>query len=225
MNNVKNLLITALIAIVLALGYLQFNREDLKPEVNVYPSSVKSLNSLELGEVILFLMPPTGMNLVDWGYLSNTKINWLDDSYKSIDTPQGVYNSRTGLVRINVMGNKSTILKKQTTELAWSVVYENYGNPKYGVEIITIKPGTEDSDGICFGSTAENCSFNPIKSFGMEKIKYRQICKSSEKVGFELSAEGKRKIKAAWITSTGSGGSSSWIELYVNSGKEDICAE
>ena len=214
-----------LVAIFLTFGYLQFSPRTPKTEVNVYPDSVKKLSSLELGEVMLFLMPTKDINFIDWGYLSNTKILWLDDSYKSTNTPQGTYNSRNGLIRVNVMGNVSTVLKKQTVELAWSVIYESYANPKFGVEVITIKPGTDDSDGSCFGSTTDNCSFNPIKSLDFAKIKYRQICKSSEKVGYQLSAEGKKTIRAAWINSTGSGGTSSWVELYMNPNKDDICEE
>jgi hypothetical protein len=225
MNTRIKIIIGLLAAIFLTFGYLQFFPRAAKTEANVYPDSVKKLSSLELGELIFFLMPSKDSNFIDWGYLSNTKIIWQDDTYKTTNTPQGTYNSRVGLVRANVMGNISTILKKQTTELAWSVVYESYGNPKFGVEVITIKPGTDDSDGACFGSTSDNCSFNPIKSFDGAKIKYRQICKSSEKVGYQLSAEGKKTIKAAWITSTGSGGSSSWIELYMNGDKANICDE
>lgn len=225
MKTYTKIIIGLLVAIALTFGYLQLTPKTAKADANVYPDSVKKLNSLELGELILFVMPPKDMSFIDWGYLSNSKISWLDETYKSTSTPQGTYNSRTGLVRVNVMGNISTILKKQTMELAWSVVYESYSNPKFGVEEISIRPGIDDGNGNCFGSTTDNCSFNPIKSFEFAKITYKQICKSSEKIGYQLSAEGKKTIKAAWVTSRGSGGSSSWMELYMNPNKNDVCGD
>jgi len=192
-------------------------------ESNIYPQTANKLESLELGQAILMLIPPAGTNYINWSYESNSDdIEWLDDTYKS--NPAGTHNYRTGLMRINVEGVKSTILRKKKIELAWSVVYNgNSPNPNSGVQTIELKPGTSDGEGICFGSTFENCTFSPLESLARANIKAKVICKDLETTGLLLSAKGKKTIKAKWVTSGGAGGESSWLELLVNDEEKNIC--
>ena len=191
-------------------------------QAEVYPKAASNLKEMELGQAIYMLMPSVSSGHIGWSYLSDSnKVFWLDDTYKT--APGGDLNFRTGLMRINVEGVKSTILKKVVKELAWSVVYGGPGNPNFGVQEISLSPGVNDGDANCFGSTTENCTFNPINSMVKEGIKVDIQCKSFESVGMELTAKGKKTIGAKWVTSGGSGGSSSWIELYVNSSPKNIC--
>lgn len=189
---------------------------------DVYPKAAENLISMELGEAVLMFMPPNNMQFVEWMFQSNSpKINWLDDAYKT--NKEGSYSSRTGLMRVNVDSVKSTILKKNNMELAWSVVLESYGNPKFGPEVITIQPGVVDGDANCFGSTTSNCTFNPFKSLSDANISAIKLCENSRKVGLRLSAKGKRDVDAVWITDGGSGGENSWLELFILNERKDIC--
>ena len=210
----KKRLLAALLLSTLILACTQ--QED------VYPASAAKVKPMGVGKAIHMFMPDVGLKHIDWAYLNKSDaIQWLDDTYKS--NPDGTLNFRTGLMRINVDGTKSTILKKTVKELAWSVVYQGPGNPNFGVQEIDLKPGIDDGDANCFGSTTENCTFNPINSMAQAGIRVDVLCKSTEVTGLELSAAGKKTIKARMITSGGSGGSSSWIELYVNGNPSQLC--
>lgn len=197
-------------------------------KVNVYPSAASKLKNIELGEAIYMLMPDEDTKFLQWSHQSNNEnIFWLNEGYKSTNGENG-YNSREGLVRINVQGVKSTILKKTLEELAWTITYINRSNPKFGPQVIELKPGLSNSDGICFGTNFDNCTFNPINSLIGRNINFDIVCKSKAlenwgKTGLLLSAKGKKTIKARWQTDGGSGGSSSIIEIYVGEQPDKLC--
>jgi hypothetical protein len=102
---------------------------------------------------------------------NNKDIVWLNETY--VEADEGY--ARVGLLRINIMGINSTILKIKNMELAWSIKYVNNGNPKFGVNWVEIFPGLESGDGICFGSTTDNCSFDPTPSLENSNIKVEKI--------------------------------------------------
>jgi hypothetical protein len=201
-------------------------------EEDVYPIGASKVKPMSLGQAVLMFMPDAGVKHIDWSYLNKSNnILWLDDTYKfNQSNPDDSLNFRTGLMRINVDGVKSTILKKTVKELAWSVVYQGPGNPNFGIQMIALTPGIDNGDANCFGSTTQNCTFNPINAIAKEGIKIDVVCKSTdvtgstEVTGLELSAAGKKAIKARMITSGGSGGSSSWIEIYVNDNPSQLCS-
>ncbi len=196
----------------------------------IYPFSAKNLKSIELGQAILSLMPPIGMESVLWSYQQNSQnIFWIDNHYKSNQGQNDTYNSKNGLMRINVKGSKSTIFKNRDLELAWSIVLQKFGDPASGPEAIELKPGINDGDANCFGSKTTNCTFNPLASLVLAGIKAKEICNKegvSGAKGYLLKAKDKRPIKLSLITSAGSGGASSWITLYIDSSdkKVDICS-
>ena len=199
-------------------------------DINVYPASVSKLKNIELGEAIFLLMPDKSTKFIQWSFQSNNdKILWIDDTYKIIESSNVA--SRDGLIRINVKGAKSTILNKELKELAWSIEYINsISNPKFGPQKIILTPGVRDGNGNCFGSTADNCSFSPIKSLQSSNINFDIVCKTGSTenwgtTGLLLSAKGKKTVKMKWVTDGGSGGSSSWIEIYVGEQPEDMCEE
>ncbi len=188
----------------------------------VYPLAANELSSIELGKAVFMFMPPTGTSNIAWSFQhDNSNIAWLDDTYKSNYDATG--NTRTGLMRINVDGVSPTILKKKKFELAWSVVFRSTANPNFGVQTIELAPGISNGNDECFGSTTENCTFNPLRSLAHANIKVEVLCKSVETTGLILSADGKKPIKAKWVTSGGSGGENSLIELLVENVEENIC--
>ena len=199
-----------------------------KSEEDVYPAAANKLKNIELGEAIYLLMPDENNGHIEWSYQSNNKIiYWIDDTYKTND--DSTYSSRDGLMRINVKGVKSTILRKETKELAWSINYSNsISNPKFGPQEIELKPGIDDGDANCFGSTVDNCTFSPIESLIASNIHFEIICKTGKTenwgtTGLLLSAKGKKSVKAKWFTDGGSGGSSSSMYIYIGEEPENLC--
>ena len=198
---------------------------------DIYPLSAKKLKPIELGQAILMLMPPVNMDSVNWTYQQNSPdIVWTDKGFKSNQGSNNIYNSKNGLMRITVNGEKSTIFKNKDLELAWSIVLQKFGDPANGPETIEIEPGIEDGDANCFGSDTNNCAFNPLESLFMANIKIKEICENKTLIqesikGYLLQAKGKRSIRLLWETGYGSGGSSSTITLFIDSGydKTDIC--
>jgi hypothetical protein len=147
--------------------------ESSNSDVYIYPEKVKDIKNIELGEVVKFYIPAFDKNKsLEWSYLANKKdIVWLNETY--VEGDEGY--ERNGLLRINIMGINSTILKIKNMELAWSIKYVNNGNPKFGVDWVEIFPGLESGDGNCFGSTTDNCSFDPTPSLENSNIKVEKI--------------------------------------------------
>lgn len=188
----------------------------------VYPKGADKLKLIELGQAVLMLMPRAGSNFYSWS--SGSDIAWITDSIDSY--PDGD-SFRQGLMRINVLGVKSTILKKVPREVAWSVVYRGTKNPNFGVQSVVLEPGVEDGIGNCFGAAASGCTFNPLMSLAYSKITVNVLCVSHRidgyAVGASLSAEGKKTVEALWATTGGSGGASTSMTLYVNGNMGDPC--
>jgi len=195
-------------------------------ESGVYPPTAKKLKSLELGEAVRLFMPALDEDHIPWSF-RNKHVIWIDDSYDL----SGINPSRTGILRINVNGIKSKILKNSMRELVWSVEYIGIQNTNLGVSRIIIKPGLSYNnyygDTHCFGAGAENCTFNPLKSLINANIDVDVLCTggptSGKIVGLELTAKDKAKTMATWINSYGSGGSTSWLTLYVSSKPRSLC--
>ena len=83
----------------------------------VYPSSVEKLPTVELGQAVLLFIPGKGSgDFVNWDLLSEGPIEWLDEGYvrndKDLQSKRAYL--RRGLMRINILGKKSTVLKKES---------------------------------------------------------------------------------------------------------------
>lgn len=191
----------------------------------IYPSSVEKLPSVELGQAVLLLIPEKGSDdFVGWDLLSEGPIEWLDEGYvpNAKDMQSKRAYLRRGLMRINILGKKSTVLKKRKQELAWQVTYSNWGNPAFGVDLITLEPGT--SDQICFFSNTDGCALDPIPSLKASGFSVKRICApSAYKTGYKLSHAKRKTIYANIIHHSGSGGISVYITLWVKGGESEVC--
>jgi hypothetical protein len=195
---------------------------------SVFPSSAGSLEPLELGDATLLLMPDkTTVGPVHWDFREGSRqIAWVTDGYENAENRSGqVVPTRYGLMRIHVRGKKSTVMKRELTELAWTVSYSTESALKFGVEIIAIDPGEPRES--CFGTLYEGCDFDPKESFENTGIAARVLCKvrtlGIEITGYELSHPNKRTTLARLITNTGSGGTSSSLELIFTTPREELC--
>ncbi|MDO8754134.1 MAG: hypothetical protein Q7J80_09610 [Anaerolineales bacterium] len=168
---------------------------------DVHPPSAKKLPSIELGQALLLFMPDEASKFVGWDFRSEAQIVWLSDGYETRKDEKTQNTSvRHGLMRINVNGKKSTVLKKKKNELAWRVEYESNNPPKLGIETITLGPGTPTET--CFGELYSGCAFDPIPSIKASGIKVKVLCGGKHQIspidiGLELSHPGRRKIFAS----------------------------
>jgi hypothetical protein len=94
------------------------------PEEDVFPQVLRKTKSLELGELVLLLMPGSGEPPIGWDFRADSPIKWQTTAAYN-EVPESGYASRTGWVRVNMQGTKATILRERKFELGWSVTYSN----------------------------------------------------------------------------------------------------
>lgn len=206
-------------------------------EGDVWPEVLRGAKSLELGELILLLMPDSGATSVGWDFQTDSPIKWQSEPFKEV--PGSGYAYRMGWVRVNVQGEKSTVLRERKLELGWTVTYSNeisaspnaerpFMPPKFGVESIEIKPGAEpvvDNELVCFGAVFSGCDFDePIASLIKAGIHVQTICSKEISGGhvsaFILTHPGRNPTVMTWTESGGSGGTGSWVTLKVDPDNE-----
>jgi hypothetical protein len=196
--------------------------------------TLNGYRSFELGEAILLFMPDKNMESVGWDYRIDAPVIWLTDGYTAEDSRYKEEAFRKGLIRINVEGVKSTILRKTKEELAWRIRYSTSNTPKLGVESIelSIDGGIGDKDAdVCFGHLYNNCAFSPEKSMSAVGIHSTKICENNHSltagkiIGFELTHPDKRKTFARLFYSSGSGGDSASFELDFSKKEKDLCKD
>lgn len=196
---------------------------------DTYPLDVKKLQSLELGQAILLFMPDEGSQYVGWDFRSEAQVAWLNEGYEAKKDDKAQTTSvRHGLLRINVKGKKSTVLKKRKVELAWRVEYASSNPPKLGIETITLGPGTTTE--ACFGELYSGCAFDPIPSIKASGIKVKILCWDKRQsppvnIGLELSHPKRKKVFARYKWWGGSGGEQAFITLLVHGDKKAVCFE
>lgn len=194
----------------------------IKPkDEDVYPPVLRGKESLELGQLVLLLMPEKGSEPVGWDFRSDSPIAWQTVGYKEI--PETGYTMRTGWVRVNIQGAKSTVFRERKTELGWTVELSS-SSAKFGPKQITIKPGGEGKQS-CFGASYDGCEFaEPFTSLVKAGINIETICAERGIGGhvsaFVLTHPQRRPTRMEWKKSEGSGGGSSWITLKLDTDQQ-----
>jgi hypothetical protein len=193
-------------------------------KLNIYPLTLKNKKSTELGSFIKDLMPPDNKS-ISWGWLSeDPRLIWLDDGIKS----ENNINTRRAVVRINVMGEVSTSLMKNTNELAWLLSYSTTNDRKCGPEIMELKPGLDGSEQ-CFGTLYSWCSFNIFPSLKAAGVTIKEICPEiSYGTGnyakiFLMKAKEKKPTYIKYDFSSGSGGNTSSISILLVPSIKEAC--
>jgi hypothetical protein len=139
MNKNKLLPLAILVVSFLSTFSLSVVKADDAVRGTTNNETLNGYRSFELGEAILLFMPNKNES-VNWDYRIDSPIIWLTEGY----TETGNYEKftekafRKGLMRINVDGIKSTILRKNKEELAWRIQYSTDNEAKFGVESITL---------------------------------------------------------------------------------------
>ncbi|MGP8439959.1 hypothetical protein ACT2FY_32330 [Paraburkholderia fungorum] len=197
----------------------------------VFPQSLQGTQSNELGAVVLALMPPPGQQRIGWDWQADSPIQWQNGYTQN---PGATRSYRNGVLRINVMGNVSTVLRQHTDELGWTVTLYTDAPAKFGPDSIAVQPGLPDG-GQCFGTLYGGCTFNPLPSLKQAGITAKPLCafdwqgRPTKSNGnftrtYAVSAAGKAPALLQWMESEGSGGASTTLTLLLNSTPAKACA-
>lgn len=196
---------------------------------SVYPKTAEKIKPLELGEAILLFMPENSSKSVNWDFRENAAIVWNTEGYEAENMGSNeTLSFRDGLMRIEVLGKKSHVLKKNKYELAWTVRYSSHANPRFGIETISLSPGILHTNEYCFGTLYDGCSFELYPSLKKIGISATQVCKTSKSqphiVGYELSYSGKSTTYVRIEDDFGSGGQTSSVVLFFKK-PSNLCGE
>lgn len=199
--------------------YLHAHAEyTLNDHLKVYPPEIGSKKSFEIAEIIELFMQPKGNYYFPWDYMSDSNITWITDG---IDSNFNGDSYRVGALRINILGDISTILKNKVYELGWLVEYSTKKSPKWGAEMVSLKPGGNSGDFICFGSRFTQCDFDIKNSLESSNLELERICEASSfkySDVYRITKNGKEALIATLNTDGGSGGASSELILEVDKG-------
>lgn len=187
--------------------------------LNVYPPEARSLKSTEFGQLVKSYMPNTNSRS-PWNFQTNSNNIYWDSSPEWNNYVKKYQKS--GYSRINFKGFtlKASPYKTQTlSEAAWGIMYS--GNNTRNVDSIYISHATTAG----MNSIKDNQRLTPFDSLINQNITYKPICFSkmigaNYSIAYELSAPNKRSLYLVQGVAEGSGGMSTFYELYLN--KKDI---
>lgn len=184
--------------------------------------------SQELGTLLLALMPRRGEGW-HWDRLANGPVHWLD---KPVLRQRGEHgeaglNSRTGIVRVNVLGQPVTVLRQRQDEVWWTLRYLSRTDLKWGVESITLAPGLPWGED-CWGLFYEGCHFYVASSLRRAGVRAEVICKDGPLGApvtlMRLSHYGRASVLLKLKANLGSGGADASLELHSGEAEVD-CSE
>lgn len=158
----KNLIFQAILALPIILSSVAFYSASAETKLPVMPATAAHLQPIELGQLVLLLMPDD-KKPVDWDFRSeDPHLLWITSGIEKQDST----SVRKALARVHVNGNKSTILLTRKVEVAW-VVTLMAELAKFGPRLISIKLDQCES----------HCrNISPLLSLARSGIKAAQVC-------------------------------------------------
>lgn len=170
---------------------------------------IENDHGIELGAFVRRLMVPRGQR-TSWVLHRMSDISWG----KIVHPAPGEFRRR-GKLAINVRGVSPVRVRGDAIEpLMWSIVLRGKSG---NVEVPT---SIDISEGNCFGSDYEHCTFRVMPSLIEAHIKAEILCTSPDfKWGngvkmLRLFGKGLRPVDLFYFVSSGSGGSVNWLQLY-----------
>lgn len=134
---------------------------------------------------------------------------------------ESVGSFRSGIAKINVMGERPTVLKKRRIPIPWQIKLTSSMPKKFPPQSLIASPKD------CFGSGNTGCYFELIKSLEGANISSASICTtpkyrfSNGTLLMKISAKGRQDAFLAYTKSAGSGGKSSSVQIYWSLDLED----
>lgn len=193
---------------------IQFKQDyDVTPEMQSFPI-------YEIGELIQQLMLDQAQSHYGWEHLANdAHIQWTTEGYDEQRDATGYQSitQRDGLVRVHILGERVGDLRDRHYETPWKLHYEG-GAAKFGVKQIDLEPSGD------FKTFPD-----PLASLKKQKIKANVICSQKfageEIKAYQLQAKNKHDLFLVDRTSTGSGGSTRWLSLYLDDQSTEWCPD
>lgn len=179
----------------------------LRDNLEVVPPSLEEKKNYEVADLISAFMQPEGeTNGFPWDVVTDGEILWSPDGVSYEDGTA----YRNGIVRVNVLGEVSTVLRGKVKELFWSIGLASQENPGFGANWLVVRPGGDDEYN-CFGVGNTMCSFDIERSLQNSPLKYEkgEICDVSSqrmKDMYRVSKNGYRDMYIIQEWNGGSGG-------------------
>jgi hypothetical protein len=190
-----------------------------QPSMPVFPASARHLEPTELARLIAIALPPAGTSQLTWGHLVSGPIAWETEGYVN----EGSLLVRSGFFRGRVRNTYPTVTRQQVEELAWQIEMTATGNPNFGPQKITLEPFE------CFGSLYTQCSFSAQDVIEGSDLTYTEVCRyeysADEAVVYRINTSDGRSGPVTFMTSGGSGGVNSWIEIEIWADPLALCAQ
>lgn len=187
--------------------------------VDVYPKQANSLKSYEFGQFVKDYMPNANAPKA-WSFNTNdSKIIWDKGIERNEYTKQFQKN---GYIRINFdnysLQESSYNNPNSKAEAAWGISY--YGDNTKNVDTISIN----HSEAAGMLSISENGKVKPFHSLIKNAIVYKPVCLykmfgGNYSIAYELSSPDKKNIYLLETNSEGSGGLSTFYDLFDNKEK------
>lgn len=172
-------------------------------------------------------MQPTGdQPYFPWDTMAISDIIWNPEGIRYQDSMA----YRNGAVRINILGQVSTVLKAQVVELAWKLSYFTHSNPGFGATQVVMSAGGSGEGNACFGVGNTMCSFDieaSLEESGLDFIK-EKVCAPNSQTFLDMytvSRQGYQEMHALLETNSGSGGASTTMWLTMDEGLFNIDKE
>jgi len=170
--------------------------------------AVAPTSRIDLGQLIFMFMLRTDESKPDWGMRSDGPLRWSNAGVESGTSGELV---RRATAHISVGGRTFWVLRTRREPLDWDVIQTG---TKFGIAHVDFLP--KDA---CFGVAASGCGFTWNEVLAKTPVlRSQKLCESprmGEKLTlFQVSAPGKKPARVLYALSTGSGGSSNWVELW-----------
>jgi hypothetical protein len=177
-------------------------------------SKKEQKQQIELGDLLVWFMLDKNEGNPDWSMRSNSAkipLVWSNDGVKENNFIRALV--REGSARVAVNNKILWTLKAKKEEVKWDVLLEG---SKFGVQKVEVRPNIE-----CFGVGSSGCNFEweeVFKNADNKSVKTLKLCSegfpSEGGILYEIKASGKQDAYLLYITTSGSGGVTNWVELW-----------
>lgn len=195
------------------------------PDLPVYPATAAGLSPIEVADVIVMELPPQGATQLNWTHMLSGPVAWSSNGYDRTET--GLL-MRNGWFRGRIKGRMPTVVRQQQEELAWRVTLESDTNPNFGPQRVFMQPGGEGDDA-CFGSLNQSCAFTAQDILFGSSLSSELVCESGHEVEgrktYRVRTSDGRAGAVSFVSSGGSGGVSSWIEIDLWRDAAQVCQD
>lgn len=184
---------------------------------DVFPKTAAKLKPIELGTLILLLMPNQNEQQVEWDVESeNPSLGWVTAGVKKIQKSSLL--EREALARIRINGTLSHILRERKKEAAWIVNMKSEMPLRFGPDEISIYRY----------ECSSWCEFiSPIDSLRLAGITATEVCKvhnlGEDKVVWRLSHPAKRMTILTSETYGGNAVQEARLHLIFRPDSDNLC--